>query len=53
MQNFFEDEIVKGFLRAGDVLVMDNAENNTGKVNNVLDEWLWEEHEITVLILSA
>ena len=48
-----EDAIVKGFLRAGDVLVMDNAANHKGKENNVLDEWLWEEHAITVLILPA
>ena len=48
-----EDAIVKGFLRAGDVLVMDNAANHTGKENGVLDEWLWEEHQITVLLLPA
>ena len=46
-----EDAIVKGFLRAGDVLVLDNAANHTGKENGVLDEWLWEEHQITVLLL--
>ena len=48
-----EDAIVKGFLRAGDVIVMDNAANHTGKENNILDEWLWEEHAITVLLLPA
>jgi hypothetical protein len=48
-----EDAIVKGFLRAGDVLVLDNAANHTGKENGVLDEWLWEEHQITVLLLPA
>ena len=48
-----EDAIVKGFLRAGNVLVMDNAANHTGNENDVLDEWLWEEHQITVLLLPA
>ena len=32
---------------------MDNAANHTGKENDVLDEWLWEEHQIMVLLLPA
>ncbi len=35
-----EDAIASKFLRAGDVLVMDNAANHTGKENTVLEDWL-------------
>jgi len=40
-------------LRAGDVLILDNAANHTGKGNSVLEEWLWEEHMVLVLFLPA
>ena len=48
-----EDVIVSRFLRAGDVLVMDNAANHTGKENTVLENWLWEEHSIFALFLPV
>jgi hypothetical protein len=48
-----KDPIVSRFLRAGDVLVMDNAVNHTGKENTVLEDWLWEEHSIFTLFLPA
>ncbi len=37
-----KDAIASRFLRAGNVLVMDNAANHTGKENTVLEDWLWE-----------
>jgi hypothetical protein len=36
------------FLWAGDVLILDNAANHTGKGNSVLEQWLWEEHMVLV-----
>jgi hypothetical protein len=48
-----KDAIVSRFLHAGNVLVMDNAANHTGKENNVLEDWLWEEHSIFALFLPA
>ena len=41
-----EAAIAMRFLWAGDVLVLDNAANHTGKGNSVLEEWLWEEHMV-------
>ena len=35
-----EDVIASRFLRPGNVLVMDNAANHTGKENTVLEDWL-------------
>ena len=48
-----ESVIGMRFLRAGDVLILDNAANHTGKGNSVLEEWLWEEHMVLVLFLPA
>jgi hypothetical protein len=48
-----KDAIVSRFLRAGDVLVMDNAGNHTGKEKIVLEDWWWEEHSIFPLFLPA
>jgi hypothetical protein len=48
-----KDAIALRFLRAGNVLVMDNAANHTGKENTVLEDWLWEEHSIFTLFLPA
>ncbi len=48
-----ESVIAMRFLRAGDVLILDNAANHTGKGNSVLEEWLWEEHMVLVLFLPA
>jgi hypothetical protein len=45
--------IANRFLRAGDMLILDNAANHTGKGNSVLKEWLWEEHMVLVLFLPA
>ena len=45
--------IANRFLRAGDVLILHNAANHTGKGNSVLKEWLWEEHMVLVLLLPA
>ncbi len=48
-----EAAIAKRFLRAGDVLVLDNAANHTGKGNTMLENWLWEEHSVLALFLPA
>jgi hypothetical protein len=48
-----EDAIALRFLRAGDVLVRDNATNHTGKENTIHEDWLWEEHSIFALFLPA
>ena len=48
-----EDAIRVGYLRPGNVLVLDNATNHTGKENTVLEDWLWEDHKIFVLFLPA
>jgi len=48
-----EASISSKFLRAGDVLVLDNAANHSGKENNVLEDWLWEYHRIFALFLPA
>ncbi len=48
-----EDAVASGFLRPGDVLVMDNAANHTGKENTVLEDWLWNDHSIFALFLHA
>jgi hypothetical protein len=48
-----ESAIANQFLRAGDVLILDNAANCTGKGNSVLEEWLWEEHMVLVLVLPT
>jgi hypothetical protein len=48
-----EAAIAMRFLRAGDVLVLDNAANHTGKGNTVLEDWLWEDHSVLVLFLPA
>ncbi len=37
----------------GEVLVLDNAANHTGKGNTMLENWLWEEHSVLVLFLPA
>jgi hypothetical protein len=48
-----ESAIVMRYLRAGDVLILDNAANHTGKGNSVLEEWLWKEHMVLVLFLPG
>jgi hypothetical protein len=44
-----EDVVASGFLRPGNVLVMDNAANHTGKEITVLEDWLWNDHSIIAL----
>jgi hypothetical protein len=44
-----ESAIGMRFLRAGDVLILDNAANHTGKGNSVLEEWLCQEHMVLAL----
>ncbi len=44
-----EDMVASQFLWPGNVLMMDNAANHTGKENTVLEDWLWEEHSIFAL----
>ena len=48
-----EAAIAMRFLREGDVLVLDNAANHTGRGNTVLEDWLWEDHSVLVLFLPA
>ena len=48
-----EDALRTRFLRPGDVLVLDNAANHTGKGNTVLEDWLWNYHRVCVLFLPA
>jgi hypothetical protein len=48
-----ESAITMRFLRAGDVLILDNAANHMGKGNSVLKEWLWQEHMVLALFLPA
>ncbi len=48
-----EASIASGYLRSGDVLVMDNATNHSGKENTALEDWLWEYHGIFALFLPA
>lgn len=42
-----------GFLKAWDVLVLDNAAYHRGKDNCVLEEWLWEYHGVFLLYMPA
>jgi transposase len=39
---FIEEAVACGFLKRGDILVIDNAAIHTGKENGVLEDWLWE-----------
>ncbi len=48
-----ESAISHRYLRAGDVLILDNAAIHMGKDNSVIEEWLWEEHMVLVLFLPA
>jgi hypothetical protein len=48
-----ESAIANQFLWVGDVLILNNAANHTGKGNSVLKEMLWEEHMVLVLFLPA
>jgi hypothetical protein len=48
-----ESAIANQFLLVGDVLILDNAANHTGKGNSVLEKWLWEEHMVLVFFMPA
>jgi transposase len=43
--------INSGFFHRGDVLVLDNAAIHIGGENTVLEEWLWSNFEIFLLLL--
>ena len=46
-----EAAILCRFLRPGDFLVLDNAAYHMGKENEVLEDWLWENHGIMLIFL--
>jgi hypothetical protein len=48
-----ESAIANRYLRVGNILILDNTANHTGKGNSVLEEWLWEEHMVLALFLPA
>ena len=43
--------IEHGFLRCRDILVLDNASIHTGGVNSTLEDWLWDQFEIALMLL--
>ena len=55
-QNFaeyIELAILSGFLKPGDVLVLDNAAIHTGGENTILEDFLWDNFRIFILLLPA
>jgi len=48
-----EEAIKAGFLKAGDILVMDNAAIHVGGENDVLEDFLWDYFGIHVLMLPT
>lgn len=48
-----ETACCSGYLRAGDVLVLDNAIIHSGKDNKHLEEFLWREFGVMVLFLPT
>jgi hypothetical protein len=48
-----DDAIARGFLKEGDMLIMDNATIHMYKENEVLEEYLWEEYGIFMLTLPT
>jgi hypothetical protein len=42
-----------GYLRAGDVLVLDNAAIHTGKDNKYLEDFVWSNFEVYILFLPT
>ena len=46
-----ENAISGGFLKAGDILVLDNAAYHTGGENSVLEDFLWTNHGIFLIFL--
>ena len=45
--------VESGFLLPYDVLVLDNASIHTGGVNSTLEDWLWGNFQIFLLLLPA
>ena len=45
--------LATGYLRPGNILVLDNVANHSGKENTVLEDWLWKRHRVFVLFLPA
>ena len=48
-----ESAVASGFLKGGDVLVLDNAPMHQGGENTDLDEYLWTNHRIWLLTLPT
>jgi transposase len=46
-----ESALLCGYLRPGDFLVLDNAAYHMGKENDVLEDWLWEDHGVMLIFL--
>ena len=44
---------MSGFFHCGDVLVLDNATIHNGGENSVLEDWLWDNFGICLLLLPA
>lgn len=44
---------VIGYLRPGDVLVLDNAAIHSGKDNKYLEDYIWKEFEVLILFLPT
>ena len=42
-----------GYLRQGDVLVLDNAAINTGRDNKYLEDFIWNEFGVFILFLPT
>ena len=45
--------VYSGFLLPGNVLVLDRASIHTGGQNTILEDWLWDNFRIFVLLLPA
>ena len=44
---------IMGYLRQGDVLVLDNAAIHTGRSNKYLEEFIWNEFGVFILFLPT
>lgn len=44
---------IMGYLRPGDVLVLDNAAIHTGKYNKYLEDFVWTEFGVFILFLPT
>jgi hypothetical protein len=48
-----ETTVAIGFLKGGDILVLDNASTHGKGDNTYLEEWLWKSFGIFVLFLPT